>query len=75
LGSVTVMVIRVLASALRQDQHSTTNQQSKKSEVAWRNSKRKQFFLQGRTGKITRRLPTRVLPQSFAQLCAAGNNR
>jgi len=34
---VTVMVIQVLASALRQDQHSATNQQSKKSEVAWRN--------------------------------------
>jgi hypothetical protein len=75
LGSVTVMVIRVSASALRQDQHSAANQQSKKSEVAWRNSKRKQFFLQGRTGKITPRSPAALAQQSFAQLCAAGNNR
>jgi len=38
---VTVMVIRVLASALRQDQRSATNQQSKKSQVAWRNRQAK----------------------------------
>jgi hypothetical protein len=41
LAAVTVMVIRVLASALRQDQHSATNQQSKKSEVAWRHRQAK----------------------------------
>jgi hypothetical protein len=36
-----VMVIRVLASALTQDQHSTRDQQSKKSQVAWRNRQAK----------------------------------
>jgi hypothetical protein len=41
LAAVTVMVIRVLASARRQDQHSATKQKSKKSEVAWRNRQAK----------------------------------
>ena len=40
-AAVTVTVIRVLASALKQDQHSATTQQSKKSEVAWRNRQAK----------------------------------
>jgi hypothetical protein len=35
------MVIRVLASPLTRDQNSATNQQSKESEVAWRNRQAK----------------------------------
>ena len=35
------MVIRVLASAPTQDEHSAINQQSKKSEVAWRHRQAK----------------------------------
>jgi len=41
LVTVMVMVIRVLPSAPTQDQHSAINQQSKKSEVAWRNRQAK----------------------------------
>jgi hypothetical protein len=43
--TVTVIVIPVLASALTQDQHSAaTNQQSKKSQVAWPNRQAKAAF-------------------------------
>jgi hypothetical protein len=41
LAAVTLMVNRVLSSAPAQDQHSAINQQSKKSEVAWRNRQAK----------------------------------
>src|SRR6476659_4987567 len=102
------MVTRVLASAPTQDEHSAINQQSKTSEVAWRNRQAKYNAFARQTLRhskrnslraavggtpwrkiapcrgisppkgfgalddelITRRLPKRLLPQSFPQLCA-----